>query len=382
MEQHTLKRRGVGLIGSDTELSAGGYTLYAPLNGTGQVYLVDAEGREAHRWDLPHRPGRHARLLDDGSLAYNGSLVGGSGAASGFEPLFDMWRKYGGGSMARYDAAGGLIAEYVDPYAHHDAHHLDGGGILYTAVEPLTGNRARAVRGGHPGTEALDSDKRAVVYADVINEVDAEGNTVWQWRAFDHLDVTRFPLQPHYWREHWPLINSVAPLGDDRVVASLRSVSAVIVIDKSSGEVIWDLDSSVLAQQHHATPLDDGNILIFDNGTFRTGESVTYSRVIEVAPDSRQIVWSYTDSPREAFFTPYMGGAQRLWNGNTLITEAAFGRIFEVTRDGRICWEYVVPQFSAYGDPETAALFPAHSNAVFRAYRYSAAQVESWGLTA
>lgn len=60
------------------------------------------------------------------------------------------------------------------------------------------------------------------------------------------------------------------------------------------------------------------------------------------------------------FFTPFMGGAQRLVNGNTLITEAAFGRIFEVTMEGKICWEYVNP-YSA--------------NAIFRAYKYTPEQI-------
>jgi hypothetical protein len=32
-----------------------------------------------------------------------------------------------------------------------------------------------------------------------------------------------------------------------------------------------------------ASELHNGNILIFDNGTFRKGESATYSRVIEVS---------------------------------------------------------------------------------------------------
>ncbi|GAB2726975.1 hypothetical protein GCM10027089_58660 [Nocardia thraciensis] len=70
-----------------------------------------------------------------------------------------------------------------------------------------------------------------------------------------------------------------------------------------------------------------------------------------------------------------MGGAQRLPNGNTLITEAAFGRIFEVTTDGRICWEYVVPSFTTYPDSDTAEIFPGLSNAIFRAYRYAAEDI-------
>ena len=81
-----------------------------------------------------------------------------------------------------------------------------------------------------------------------------------------------------------------------------------------------------------------------------------------------------------SFFTPFMGGAQRLPNGNTLITEAVFGRIFEVTPQGRICFEYVNPEFNSYdgvkGAEDLVKIgfdFPA--NALFRAYKYTPDQV-------
>ncbi|WP_218020991.1 aryl-sulfate sulfotransferase [Nocardia crassostreae] len=144
-------------------------------------------------------------------------------------------------------------------------------------MEPLRGADADRIRGGVPGTEA-----DGVVWADVIKEVAADGTSLWEWRAFEHLDPAEFGLQSHYWREHWPLINSVFPLDDDTVIASLRSVSAVIRIDRATGKVTPLLDRATIAQQHHATALDNGRILVFDNGTFRTGESVTYSRVLEI----------------------------------------------------------------------------------------------------
>jgi hypothetical protein len=67
-----------------------------------------------------------------------------------------------------------------------------------------------------------------------------------------------------------------------------------------------------------------------------------------------------------------MGNAQRLPNGNTLITESAFGRFFEVTREGEIVWEYVNPFFGKplFGGPATS-----ESNQVFRALRYSAEEI-------
>lgn len=53
-----------------------------------------------------------------------------------------------------------------------------------------------------------------------------------------------------------------------------------------------------------------------------------------------------------------MGGAQRLQNENTLITEAAFGRIFEVIAEGRMCWEYVNEVFADYKGLDAAELEP------------------------
>ncbi|MBL8768161.1 MAG: hypothetical protein JNL94_12375, partial [Planctomycetes bacterium] len=42
----------------------------------------------------------------------------------------------------------------------------------------------------------------------------------------------------------------------------------------------------------------------------------------------------------ERFFSSFISGAQRLTNGNTLICSGENGRIFEVTADGEIVWDY------------------------------------------
>ena len=47
-------------------------------------------------------------------------------------------------------------------------------------------------------------------------------------------------------------------------------------------------------------------------------------------------------------YSHYISAAQRLPNGNTLITEGADGRIFEVTPQHELVWEYVSPYFAAY----------------------------------
>jgi len=63
VDRNTLRRRGTGLIACDPDAASPGYTLFAPLTGTGQAYLIRLDGTVAHQWDLPYRPGRHARLL-------------------------------------------------------------------------------------------------------------------------------------------------------------------------------------------------------------------------------------------------------------------------------------------------------------------------------
>jgi hypothetical protein len=125
-------------------------------------------------------------------------------------------------------------------------------------VEPLTGAAARRVLSGVAASEAADPgaagpasvgpDGGGIVNADVIKEVDAVGAVTWSWRAAEHLDPALYPLQPHYRREHRPLINGVCPPADGTVAASLRSVCAVIIIDRATGDVSWRLGPDTLAQ--------------------------------------------------------------------------------------------------------------------------------------
>jgi hypothetical protein len=97
-----------------------------------------------------------------------------------------------------------------------------------------------------------------------------------------------------------------------------------------------------------------------------------YSRVLEIDPITLEVVWRFT--PREAgfmipndavrFYSPFISSAQRLPNGNTLIAEGSDGRIFEVTADHQVVWEYISPYFRAINNGAPPI------NMVYRAYRY------------
>jgi hypothetical protein len=170
----------------------------------------------------------------------------------------------------------------------------------------------------------------------------------------------------------------------ENVIISSRQSSVIAIIDRA-GAVVWqigpDFDRTPeerqirqIIGQHHAHFIPEGlpgagNVMIFDNGGssgYGTPSPIALngtgiyaratSRVVEINPVTLELVWSY-NGPN--FFATNISGAQRLPNGNTLVTEGPGGRLFEVTTEGEIVWEYIHPVFSG----------TRGSNSIYRAYR-------------
>jgi hypothetical protein len=146
---------------------------------------------------------------------------------------------------------------------------------------------------------------------------------------------------------------------------SYNTLSTLVIVDRATGAVKWRWADQT-SSQHNPTWLENGRVLVFDNGSRRN-----YSRVIEVDRASSEIAWEYTGKPRDSFFSMNVSGAQRLPNGNTLITEGRSGRLFEVTPDGTVVWEYINPSVCTHRGQR--------SRAVFRAYRYGVDSPEIGG---
>ena len=102
------------------------------------------------------------------------------------------------------------------------------------------------------------------------------------------------------------------------------------------------------------------DILIFDNGVERR-----HSRIVELNPASGSIEWQYVANPPESFFSNFRGSCQRLPNGNTLVCQGSNGRIFELTVENEIVWEYVSPHLGPV-DPDAGRF---GSTNIYRAYR-------------
>ena len=132
--------------------------------------------------------------------------------------------------------------------------------------------------------------------------------------------------------------------GPGNVLICTRHQDTVAIINWRKSRLLWAWGQGEVSGPHDAQVLDNGHILLFDNGLGRG-----WSRVIEVDPLTNTIVWEYRAPNPTDFYTGSRGACQRLPNGNTLITNSGSGQGFEVTVDGDIVWEYLNPNVTVNG---------------------------------
>jgi len=344
----------------DPSRAYNGYTIVWAEEGK-DAWLIDMEGYIVHRWKMPGGAGLHGVLLPNGNFL-------ASVQVSTHEEL-GLTREFSGlgGLLLEVDWDGNLVWKHEAPYQEHDFYRLDNGNTLYISWDPegiVPPDIAAKIKGGLPGTE-----HKGVMRGDVIREVNPAGEEVWNWFAYQHLDPELDALRPLESRGLYTCLNSVFGLPNGDVLISSRHTDSIYIIDKATGDVKWRWGRGKIALQHDATMLDNGNILLFDNGAHREGFAPNYSRAIEVNPSTNKIVWEYKSDPPSDFYSAIMGGCQRLPNGNTLICEALMGRVFEVTYEGEMVWEYILP-FYCFGETP-GEYYREWLNALFRAHRYA-----------
>ena len=184
---------------------------------------------------------------------------------------------------------------------------------------------------------------------DVIEEFDADGDVLWSWNAGAHVGSSN----EYAWG------NAVSiDLDEDVAYYNAQRLSKLLKIDRVTGEVLWTLgdDGDFVNETREEDPWfigahgpeiqPNGNVLMYDNGDGHRG----YSRAVEYALDEDGgeafIVWEYPGAGTDDhFLNGVWGDADRLANGNTLITAGSTlagstePRLFEVTMDGTKVWE-------------------------------------------
>lgn len=210
------------------------------------------------------------------------------------------------------------------------------------------------------------------MWGDALQEINPDGEVVWGWLSYEHLDPEIDVICPLCSRNEWTGINACEILPDGNILTSFMKTHTIAVIDKKTGGIRWRWGVGEIGHPHHPTLLENGNVLVFDNGRHCTGLSIGYSRLLEVNPKTSRIEWEYLDTPMCSFFSSIMGSCQQLprpvdplgrATSNILVCEGATGRIFEITHDKEIVWEYVSPFYY-----DTTRF--GRTNTMFRAHRY------------
>ncbi len=325
------------VVAIDRERAQPGYRLYC-TRGRAIIELIELEGRVVREWRIPDT--RHlmsCSMLDDGSIV----IVGIKRPADGGNDPWDSDRY-----LARLHWNGSTLWRREIP-VHHDVRpvgrdRLASIGIRYRIIpEVMPGVAVR-----DDTMMLLDLDGQVLeeksVY-DALTSVEGaveilpiEPKRLWHRRQIDllHTNTIEWIDRPHLAERH-PLYRA------GNVIITIRHQNLVAVIEWATNRLVWAWGQKDVIAPHEATVLENGHILVFDNGGMRG-----YSRLIELDPLTEEIVWEYRAEEPSDFFTSSRGGSQRLPNGNTLVTNSNNGYAFEVTGDGETVWRFMNPHLT------------------------------------
>jgi hypothetical protein len=340
------RKQKTGVVLHNDTLAWAGVNLYCNhFEATGGVYLIDMAGEIVHRWHAPDCSAWKVVNIDERGNVY-GVLEDDVAAR-----------------LVKMDWNSTVLFELAGRF-HHDIRFTDDGHIV--TLRYVTHNIRHKRRSG-----PIISDDLVVISAD--------GRIVKEVSLFDVVrkeEATQAILDKHFpMSGRKPLdilhtntadllerdIPGFCSAGD--VLMCMRNLDLILVYDLESDEIVWKHDGRGMWQHpHEPTLLPNDNLLIFDNGSARG-----WSRLIELHPSTRQIVWEYKGDPPPSFFTEERGSMQRLPNGNTLVTESDTGRAFEVTLDGTVVWEWYNPLF-----------FEGDRSIVYRMKRFHTDAVGAW----
>lgn len=332
------------VTGTAAAIATPGYFLFNSREPP-SAQLVDQTGRLVHSWSHPgHLHWSNVELLRNGDLLVPGTRSRGD--AGGKASV--------GRSLTRLSWEGQeLWSRAIE--AHHDVEMMPTGDIAVLTY------RMRRIGEINPETDVKDV---SIVFLDGDGVVKAEHSLyvmlaanpdVFQFQpvavsqskeGLDEIDLLH-ANSLEFFRES-PLSKSDPFYAAGRVLVSFRHQDTVAIFDLDQQEVVWSWGQGEISGPHDATLLANGNILLFDNGLARN-----WSRVIEVDPRKREIVWEYRATPPARFYSRSRGSNQRLPNGNTLIANSDNGRAFIVTPEGEVVWRFLNPNAGPDGGRAT-----------------------------
>jgi hypothetical protein len=228
-----------------------------------------------------------------------------------------------------------------------------------------------------------DGDSNALVIGFIIQEFDENKDLLFQWRSWDHLDIsgTFLECRDNFLNRFticdYAHANSIDADSDTSLILSTRNLSEITRIHRKTGDIIWRMggknnefsfidDPKAFRGQHTVIRQANGNITLLDNGL---DSDSLYSRGIEYHVDEKQktvhLVREFLHDP--AVYAYAMGNLQRMEDGRTLIYWGVLpgdssAPVTEYDQGGRVVFEAVfdrisLPSYRCYRAEWTADVF-------------------------
>ena len=402
----------------NTDESYDGYTLLDPM-GSGATHLINNCGEVINTWSSEYNTGGACYLLEDGSLV-RGCRMSGAFAGGGI-----------GGRLERksWDDELLWVLDWADDqkHHHHDFAWMPNGHVLVLAWELKTTDEAAQVGRANPqvmwpefiteispeGAEGGTIIWEWHAWDHLIQDVDESLPNFGEASDYpNRLDVNFANVgggggpggaNSGDWM-HANAVNYNPTL--DQIAISARRFNEIWIIDHATtteeaagpaGDILYRYgnpeaygrgtsEDRVFWGQHDVQWIPEGHpqegaLVIYNNGAGRPGcecstidvwnppllEDGSYLLNSSSPFGPESWTWTYPTIPSSQFFSSNISGVQPQPNGNFFICQGADGRLFEVTQEGNVVWEYINPEGNLGIFPQGAT--PQQNN-VFRSYRY------------
>ena len=324
--------------------------------GFSGLAAIDGSGRVVWYYESP-APDQHPRVM---ARKPNGNIVFANYEFAGARPRTSH-------GLVEITPLGEVVDSLVggcppDGPIHHEVQVLPDGRIMYLSKYVL-----RPALGDPPVPQEADT-------VGIWDQATGENRIVWNVADFLSPSDRTVPESnadppPKLWEgcgrdydvQDWSHASSAHMARDGSVLVSFRHLNQIVSVAPDFRSVQWRLGgpggdfrfpdpSDKFYRQHTAVPLDNGNVLLFDNGNRRPGdEGGQYSRALELQMDMKTMtakkVWGYRHDPD--IFAACCSSVERLENGNTLLV---FGIqpgkpccrsffIIETDPTGKVVWE-------------------------------------------
>ncbi|HET6278281.1 MAG TPA: arylsulfotransferase family protein [Candidatus Polarisedimenticolia bacterium] len=329
---------GDGVVYFSAQSAYPGWNLYCAGHQP-EAYLMDMEGRVVHSWRVTFEQAFPGVELKEDAYPNARAVL----RAIKLLPDGDLLVIFEGQGIVRLNSSSEIVWSRFNG-AHHAVTTWDDGNIYLLTRKAVV---LDGIAGGRP------------ILEEFIAVLTPAGDTVRTISLLEALRRSEFALLARQAEEtggdffHTNDIE-LLPAGtefprgvvrkDPMALISSRSMHALLLVNLATEAVDW-VSIGLLERQHDPSLLPNGNLLVFDNRVESVG-----SRAVEFDPLTHRVVWSYPPSDVPELFSFCCGNAQRLPNGNTLLTFAGPARAIEVTPDGQIAWDFRSPHQTEDGE--------------------------------